>query len=73
MISCGVPTLRLSSMHHSVFLKDGELTNINRCGLTHFETQSGLTMCLEYEGRIHNIGLLHLCAKMNGKNNLAGP
>jgi hypothetical protein len=47
-------------MHHSVFLKDGELININRCGLTHFETPFGLIVCLEYEGRIHNIGPLHL-------------
>ena len=50
MISGGVPILRLSSMHHSVFLKDGELININRYGLTHFETPFGLIVCLEYEG-----------------------
>ena len=73
MISGGAPILRLSSMHHSVFLKDGELININRYGLTHFETPFGLIVCLEYEGRIHNIGPLHLWAKRNGKNNLAGP
>ena len=44
----------------AAFLKDGELTNINRCGLTHFEIPFGLIICLKYEGRIHNIGPLHL-------------